>query len=130
VLFLYNQENGGISLKALINKIRLIFFVLGMKKSIQLIRLQNIQKSIRPKVGLHALALAIENKQYKYPTGMEIKRDLLAIRELTNLPVYAETTNPRYVRLYETIGFIVYKQIPHPYTHLNIWFLKLESKLK
>jgi len=129
VLFLYNLENRNISLKAFLNKFMLTFFILGIKKSIQLIHLQNIQKSIRPKVGLYAMALAIENEQHKYPTGLEIKRDLFTIQELNNLPVYAETTNPRYVRLYEAIGFIVYKQIPHPYTNLNIWFLKLERKI-
>ena len=90
-------------------------------------RVQKLQKSLRPENGLYAMALAIQDDQEKWQTMFELKREFMALFETLNQPVYAETTNPKYVKIYESIGFVTYDQIGHPYTDLKIWFMKMEN---
>lgn len=128
VLLLYNMNKRLSFFSFLARKLRLILFTIGLKKGIQLIRLQKIQEKQRPKEGMYGLALAMQNDDQKWHTIFELKKAFQQVLKTSKLPVYAETTNPRYVKMYRSLGFVVYHQIPHPYTDLTIRFLKLENK--
>lgn len=127
VVLLYDMQKQLSVFTFLVRKLKLICFTLGIKKGMQLLRLQKLQASFRPKVGMYGLALAIHKDEEKWKTIFEMKKEFRQILNKTNLPVYAETTNPRYVRMYQSIGFETYHQMQHPYTQLTIWFLKLEN---
>jgi len=129
VLLLYNLQNKYFSVKTLLMKLKVILFIIGIRKSIRLIKLQINQNAIRPAHGLYAQALAIENSQIRFMTGLEVKRHIFEIQNKYNLPVYAETTDPRLLRLYESVGFKIYHQMFHPYCDLIIWFLKLPHEI-
>lgn len=125
VLLFYNLSDKNFSVKGWLLKLKVLLFVVGIKNSIKLILLQIKQNKIRPAIGLYAQAFAIENLPIRFTTGIEVKRYVLEVQNECKLPVYAETTDPRLLKLYEAIGFKVYQQMNHPYGNLIIWFLKL-----
>lgn len=127
VILLYNMKARLSFFSFLSRKLRLILFTIGLKKGMQLLRLQQIQRKHRPKEGMYGLALAMQNDDQKWHTIFELKKAFQNILETSKMPVYAETTTPRYVQMYKSLGFVVYHQIPHPYTDLTISFLKLEN---
>lgn len=128
VLLLYDLKSRHNFLPFLFRKLFLIFFILGLKKAIQLMQVQQLQKSLRPENGLYAMALAMQDDNDKWQTIFELKREFNALYETFNKPVYAETTNPKYAKIYESLGFVTYHQIEHPYTDLKIWFMKMEKE--
>lgn len=125
VLLLYNQQIKIFSLSAMFRKLHLVLFVLGIKNSIKLIRQQNWQSQFRPNNGLYGMALAIINDEHRWQTALEIKQGFLSVSKRFKLPVYVETTNERIAKLYETIGFKTYHKARHPYTELEVWFMKM-----
>lgn len=128
VILLYNMNAKLSFFSFLGKKLRLILFTMGLKKGYQLIRLQKLQEKERPKVGMYGLALAMQSDEQKWQTIFELKQAFREVLNNTSLPVYAETTNPRYVKMYLSLGFVEYHQMKHPYADLTIRFLKLENK--
>lgn len=126
VLLFYNLKTKHFSLRSICRKIYLILFITGIKKSIQIIRLQKSMRKQRPKTGMYGAALAIMNDEYKWQTRIELKKEMLLICKSSNLPVYAETTNRRIVLLYESLGFSTYFEMKHPYADLKIYFMKMD----
>ncbi|TRX70482.1 hypothetical protein [Carboxylicivirga sp. M1479] len=125
VLLLYNLKAHSFTLINLFRKIYLILFVIGLKKSVQLIKLNKIKRQHRPQTGLYGAVLGLKKGQYTWQTRHELKSDFLKLVERANMPVYIETTNPRIYLLYKSLSFTEYHQMKHPYADLSIYFMKL-----
>jgi len=126
VLLLYSLSFKNTSIAALLRKLNILIYVTGLKKGIQLLRLEKTKKQIRPKEGLYGLALAITNNQNSWQTRLELKQMFEKIRAKNRCSVYVETTNDRIKTLYESLGFKTYHIIEHPYANLTIWFMELK----
>ncbi|MBI1223279.1 MAG: hypothetical protein GC180_11795 [Bacteroidetes bacterium] len=124
VLLLYPQGKSIFHPCLLLRKLMLVLFYLGPKKSVQLIKTQQIQAVQRPKTGLYGMALAILPHENLWKTQLEIKRKMNQIQLESGLSIYLETTNERYAILYEKLGFSIYQKIAHPYANLSVWFMK------
>lgn len=125
VLLLYDMKSKSFSLKVLLKKLYIIIFITGLKRSFQIIRLNHTKSKYRPKSGLYASVLAIKNHKSHWKTIFELKREFSNIAKNLNQPIYLETTNLRYFSLYEKLGFSKFYEMKHPYTDLNIYFLKM-----
>ncbi|WP_417609510.1 hypothetical protein [Owenweeksia hongkongensis] len=128
VLLLYDMKASSRSISSVFRKLHLMIFVIGIKKSMQLMKLEKLKKRLRPKSGLYGMALAILDDEHRWQTALEVKQGFLEISKKKQLPIYVETTNERIVKLYEIIGFDTYHKMRHPYTELNVWFMKMESR--
>lgn len=126
VLLLYPLGLTTFSLASLLLKLRVLIYVTGFKKGLQLLKLEKTKRQIRPKEGLYGLALAITNTENTWQTRLELKQMFEKIRAKNRSPVYVETTNDRIKTLYESLGFTTYHTLKHPYTNLCIWFMELK----
>ncbi len=125
VLFLEDTQTRPFSLSTILRKLHLIFFVLGLKHSFQIIRLNQIKRKIRPKNGYYASMLVIKNHAHQWKTIFELKKEFTALARNLDQPIYLETTNPRIFSLYEKIGFAKYYEMQHPYADISIYFMKM-----
>ncbi|WP_417590945.1 hypothetical protein [Owenweeksia hongkongensis] len=128
VLLLYDMKARSRSISSVFRKLHLMIFVIGIKKSMQLMKLEKLKKRLRPKSGLYGMALAILDDEHRWKTALEVKRGFLEISKKKQLPIYVETTNERIAKLYTTIGFSTYHKMTHPYTELDVCFMKMESR--
>ena len=127
VLLFYNLKTKHFSLSSIYRKAYLIFFIMGIKKSIQIIRLNKLKRKYRPKTGFYGAVLAIKNDKCQWDTRFELKKEIFIMFKNLNLPVYAETTNRRIYLLYKKLGFSKYYEMNHPYADLNIYFMKMDK---
>jgi hypothetical protein len=127
VLVFHNMETKHFSVSSILRKAYLVFFIMGLQKSIQLIRLNRLKRRYRPKEGCYGSLFAIRNNQFRRETGYEFKKEFPDIFKNLNQPIYAETTNERTCRLYQRLGFIRFHEIKHPYADLTIYFLKKDT---
>lgn len=127
VLLFYNLKTKHFSLNSIYRKAYLIFFIMGIKKSIQVIRLNKLKRKYRPKTGFYGAVLAIKNDKFQWETRFELKKEIFILFKTLNLPVYAETTNRRIYLLYKKLGFSKYYEMNHPYADLNIYFMKMDK---
>ena len=100
---------------------------MGIKKSIQVLKLNNIKSKHRPKIGFYGAVLAIKNDKHQWSTRLELKKDILLMFKNLNLPIYVETTNRRIYLLYKKLGLTKYYEMNHPYADLNIYFMKTDK---
>lgn len=128
VLLLYSLETKYFSLKTICRKAYLVFFVIGLRKSLQIQSLEKTKRKYRPKTGLYGASLAINKDEYKRETMYELKKWKSLLSTLPKQTIYAETTNRRIALLYERMGFSSYNEIKHPYADLPIYFMKMENK--
>lgn len=124
VLFLYDQKEKLFSIMQIIRKIYVFLFVTGITKGLQALKFQKLVANIRPKEGLLGMALAMEGKNMTIATIFELKKAVFELSKTQKLPIYAETTVPRLLKLYQTLGFEIYHEMKHPYAELDVWFLK------
>lgn len=125
VLILESQGLRHFSLRTILTKIHLILFVVGVKNSLRIVRLNQMKRKVRPNKGFYASVLAIRKHKSRWNTILELKRGFSNIAKELYQPVYLETTNPRTLQLYEKLGFTKYHEMQHPYTNLKIYFMKL-----
>lgn len=124
VLIIYDQSAKVQSFSSVLRKVWLLISVFGISKGLKVMKQQKQQASHRPTDGLYALALAVSDDPDRRQTRLELKKGFSYLTRQFTLPIYAETTNPRIVKLYENLGFECYHQMTHPYAELTIWFLK------
>ena len=127
VLFLYDQKSKHFSILQLFRMLHVFLFVTGVKNGMKALMFQKKVKNIRPKEGLLGMALGIEEKPMSTATIFELKNAVFDLSKAKNLPIYAETTVPRLMKLYKLLGFEVYHEMKHPYAELKVWFLKREN---
>lgn len=125
VLILENQHATQFSLGTLFRKLHLILFVLGVKNSFRIIRLNKLKKKIRHSEGYYGSVLAIRKHKSRWKTTLELKREFSIMAKKSHQPIFLETTNPRMFSLYGKLGFTEYHQMKHPYTDLQIYFMKM-----
>lgn len=124
VLLLYDWQNRRTSLRAVLLKVRAALFVLGLRRTQQLLHLQRIKRRYQPATGLYGMALAVLPDSDRWRTGMDLKKGFENIRQATQQPIFAETTIPRVVKLYEHLGLDIYYQMPHPFVpELTVYFM-------
>lgn len=126
VLLLYDLEAKHFSLSIILRKLHLILFVMGIRKSLQVMRLNQLKRQRRPETGYYGSVLAIKDNESRWRTVLELKREFSILSEKLNQPIYLETTNPRIFSLYEKLGFTQYHKMKHPYTNLDIYFMKMD----
>lgn len=126
VLFLYEQKAKNFSILQILRKLHVFLFVTGISNGIKALKFQKLVATIRPKEGLLGMALGVEENQITTATIYEIKRTVFELSKAKNLPIYAETTVPRLLKLYKIVGFELYHEMKHPYADLEVWFLKRE----
>ena len=124
VLFLYDQKVKVFSVKQFFRKLHVFLLVTGISNGIKALKFQKHVASIRPKEGLLGTVLGVEENQMTTATVFEMKRTVFDLSKVNNLPVYAETTVPRLLKLYKALGFEVYHEMNHPFAELQVWFLK------
>ncbi len=126
VLFLYDQKERYISLNQIFRKLHVLIFVTGISNGLKALKFQKQVATIRPKEGLLGMALGVIENKMTTATIFEMKRTVFEVSKAKNLPIYAETTVPRLLKLYKALGFEIYRDMKHPYCDLNVWFLKKE----
>ena len=124
VLIIYDQSTKVQSFSSVLRKVWLLISVFGINKGLKVMKQQKWQASHRPTDGLYALALAVSDDPDKWQTRLELKKGFSYLVRQSTVPIYAETTNPRILKLYENLGFECYHQMAYPYAELTIWFLK------
>jgi hypothetical protein len=129
VLFLYKQKEKYFSWIQIFRKLYIFLFVTGFAKGLQAIKFQKLVSAIRPHGGLLGMALAIDEKPMTTATIFELKKSVFDLSKSENLPIYAETTVPRLLKLYQVLGFQVYHEMKHPYAELDVWFLKRDLEI-
>ena len=127
LLILENMNARHFSFSTILRKLHLILFVLGVKHSFQIIRLNHIKRKIRPKKGFYGSMLVIKNHKLQWKTTFELKKEFTDMASNLQQPVFLETTNPRIFSLYEKLGFSQYYQMQHPYADINIYFMKMNK---
>lgn len=124
VLLLYDWQNRRTSLRAILLKVRAALFVLGLRRTRQILHLQRLKRRYQPTSGLYGMALAVLPDHDRWQTGMDLKQGFHDIQQAAGLPVFAETTQPRIVALYRHLGLDVYYTMPHPYApELTVYFM-------
>jgi hypothetical protein len=126
LLILEDMHARHFSFSTILRKLHLILFVLGVKHSFQIIRLNHIKKKIRPQKGFYGSMLVIKNHEFQWKTIFELKKEFTDMARNLGQPIYLETTNPRIFSLYKKLGFSPYYQMQHPYANINIYFMKME----
>jgi hypothetical protein len=105
VLFLYEQKAKNFSILQISRKLHVFLFATGISNGIKALTFQKLVASIRPKVGLLGLAIGAKENQMSSATIFKIKRTVFELSEAKSLPIYAETTVPRVLKLYKIVGF-------------------------
>lgn len=125
VVFFYHLQSKPQMVKHLLRSLYLMLAVVGVKRSIQIIRTRKIIDSIRPRTGWYGWFLATAKEKCSIQAAYEIKRDIFQIADATGEAIYVETTVPRIRQLYELIGFHEYAKVQHPYKdNIEIWLMK------
>lgn len=129
VVFFYHLQSKPKVLKHFLRSLYVMLAIVGLKRSIQIIRTRKIIDSIRPKKGWYGWFLATAKDKSGIQAAYEIKRDIFRMADATNEPIYVETTVPRIRHLYELIGFYEYAKLKHPYKdNIEIWLMKRDPK--
>lgn len=123
VVLIYQSSKKRRSVRLFCGKLKILFLVTGIRRGIQLAKVQRLIRQIRPNSGWHALLLASDERPGNAATN-ELRREVFTLADSTNEPIYLETTRERMHRAYQWIGFKVYNQIKHPYEDTHIWFLR------
>jgi hypothetical protein len=124
VVLFYKLDCKPASLMILLNKLYLLIEVTGIKHGIQAIRSREIIGRVRPKTGWYGWFLATDRDATGNAAAFEIKREIFKLSDMSNEPIYVETTMERIMLLYKRMGFYQYAKIRHPYENFDIWFMK------
>lgn len=127
VLFFYDLQTKNFSFKSFYLKMHLAFFIIGIKKTAQIIRLNNLKKKYRPQNGYYGSILAVKSNDLQWETNFELKKEFSKVFKQFNQPAYLETTNRRIYLLYKKLGFSEYYKTDHPYADLTIYFMKMST---
>lgn len=124
VLLLYDWQDRRTSLRAVALKVRAALWVLGLRRTQQLLHLQRLKRRYQPATGLYGMALAVLPDRDRWQTGIDLKQGFHEIQQAAGKPVFAETTQPRVVKLYQHLGLTTYFTLPHPYAPgLTVYFM-------
>jgi len=77
---------------------------------------------------LHFLSMAVNAKQHGIATVIAMRDDVFALSDVMQLPIYAQTSNPRVRNLYERFGFTVYADTAIPDSNDRLYFVKRTPK--
>lgn len=125
VVFFYHLQSKPKLLKHILRSLYLALAVIGIQRSIEIVRTRKIIDSIRPKRGWYGWFLATSKDKQGLQAAYEIKRDMFRIADETSEPIFVETTIPRIKELYKLIGFYEYAKLKHPYKdNLEIWLMR------
>ena len=123
VVFFYQLQNKPNLLFNFFRKLYLILSIIGVKRSLCVLKTRKMIDGVRPKKGWYGWFLATDKDVIGTRAGYEIKRDMYRMADETNEPIYVETTMKRIMILYKKIGFQEYAKRKHPYEDLDIWFM-------
>lgn len=125
VVLFYHLQNKKKSLQNIFRKIYVFIIIMGFRNGLKAYRYHKIINNIRPKTGWFGWLIATDNEETTgIKAGYEMKKELFAMADKTNEPIYAETTKARAMILYKASGYYEYAKINHPYEDLTIWFMK------
>jgi hypothetical protein len=124
VVFFYHLQNKNQSILNTFRKLYVFLFIMGIKNGVRAIRYKRLIDSIRPKTGWFGWLVATDKNTIGKSAGYEMKNEMFRMADLSNEPIYIETTILRVMILYRSLGYDVYHVMQHPYEDLTIWFLK------
>lgn len=128
IILFYRLQIKPRSITIFFKKLYLLIKVFGIRHGVRVLRSRKMIDTIRPKEGWYAWFIATDKRAGNCVSAFEIKNEIFNISSTTNEPVYAETTVHRIVGIYEKIGFKVYSKMKHPYSNMDIWFLRRDPK--
>ena len=128
VVFFYKLECKPASLMILFKKLYLLIKVSGIKHGIRAIKSRKIIDRVRPKTGWYGWFLAADRDANGNAAAFEINREIFKLSDVSNEPIYVETTVERIRLLYKKMGFYEYAKIRHPYENFDIWFMKRDPQ--
>jgi hypothetical protein len=128
IILFYRLQIKPKSITIFFKKLYLFIKVFGIIHGIRVLRSRKLIDAIRPKAGWYGWFIATDKEAAKGASALEIKNEVFRMSSTTNEPVYAETTVHRIVNIYERIGFKVYAKMKHPYSNIDIWFLRRDPR--
>jgi hypothetical protein len=125
VVFFYHLQQKPAWIKHIFRSLRLMLGVIGIRRSMEIIRTRKLIDSLRPSKGWYGWFLATAKDKIGMRAGYEIKQEMFRIADEANEPIYVETTVPRVALLYKKIGFYEYARVRHPFKEsLQIWLMR------
>ena len=98
---------------------------IGWDRAISIIKREStIQKKRPNKEHLYFWMLAVEDNKFGLSTIIEIRDFAYELSSRYNLPIYAETTLPKNLLMYERYGFTVYHTWVVEEEGITMWFLE------
>lgn len=104
-----------------------------LKRRLKILEIRKIET--KNSKYLYCYGLGIDKNHRGYFNGdhspiIEVKHFIYDIIEQYQLPMYAETINPRNKRLYESVDFLTYNTHEEKKLGFSTWFLKKEKEKK
>lgn len=133
ILFEHKAGNDSQFKDPILEQIKLLFNVTGLKKALQILKNQKTVNSQRPKGEDYLYCwfwgIAKDSRGSETQVGKEMKDTLLRIADEKQLPLYAETRTRRNVIVYRRYGFEMFNEWQHPDGD-KMWFLRYLPKTK
>lgn len=133
ILFEHKAGNKNQFKDPILEQIKLLFKVTGLKKALQILKNQKKVNSQRPKGEDYLYCwfwgIAKDSRGSETQVGKEMKDTLLRIADEKQLPLYAETRTRRNVIVYRRYGFEMFNEWQHPDGD-KMWFLRYLPKSK
>lgn len=111
----------------ILEQIKLLFNVTGLKNALRILKNQKTVNSMRPKNESYLYCwfwgIAKDSRGSETQVGAEMKDTLLRIANEKQLPLFAETRTRRNVIVYRRYGFEMFSEWEHPDGD-KMWFLR------
>ena len=96
------------SYKTLFLDVKLIFYCIGFKRLLRVLKRERLLKSFRPKTPhIHPVIVATFNESNGRGDGVRLMKKVIQLYSTNKLPIIIETTTKTNVRIYESLGFKV-----------------------
>lgn len=133
ILFEYTAENKNQFKDPIIDQIKLLLNVTGIKNAWRIVKNQKVVNAQRPDDESYLYCwfwgIAKDSRGSETQVGKEMKDTLLQIADEKQLPLYAETRTKRNVVVYRRYGFEMFNEWQHPDGD-KMWFLRYLPKSK
>lgn len=126
VLFYYRKKQYRQSFLDYLRYFRMFLLCIRPKKAISTMRREDYIKSLRPDVPdyIYVWVLGSDPEKQGLRGLADIRDHLFAESERQDLPILIETTVEKVLKLYQYVGFEIYRKIFDDTINMPVWFLK------
>lgn len=129
VLFNYHTRHSKrLSLARLLTTLRFVMNGCGIKRIPMIRRRQAALQKTREKEPHIYISLIASNLKGGNATIIELKENVFELSEKSGIPIYAETTLPLNLRVYQRYGFTCYGTHALENSDIKIWMLRREPR--